>query len=258
MADHSLKVTFLGTGTSTGVPVIACNCRVCRSTDMRDRRFRTSVMVQSAKTTVVIDCGPDFRIQMLRHNVEDIDAIVFTHSHRDHVAGLDDVRAFNFILNKSVDVYGKQEVMDDIKTEFPYIFHKGSYFGAPQLTTHIISNEGFLIGDLPFIPINVLHGETHIFGYRIHDFSYITDASYIGPEELKKVEGSKVVVLNALRNSRHTSHYSLSEAMEILNRLQPRSAYLTHISHFLGLHEEVQNKLPSSIFLAYDGLEIVV
>jgi phosphoribosyl 1,2-cyclic phosphate phosphodiesterase len=258
MADNTLKVTFLGTGTSTGVPVIACNCQVCRSKDPRDRRFRTSALISSANTTFAIDCGPDFRIQMLRNNIEDIDAILFTHSHRDHVAGLDDIRAFNYVLNKTIEVYGKQEVLDAIRTEFPYIFAKGRYFGAPQLNLNIITEEVFRIGDLSIIPINIFHGEDGIFGYRIQDFTYITDASHITPGEMKKIQGSRVIVLNALRNSRHISHFSLPESIAVLNELHPEKAYLTHISHFLGLHEEVEKKLPSFISLAYDGLKIEV
>ena len=258
MTDQPLTVTFLGTGTSTGVPVIACDCKVCRSTDKRDSRLRTSVFVQSGDTRVVIDCGPDFRMQMLRQKVKNIDAIVFTHSHRDHVAGLDDIRAFNFILNKSIEVYGKQEVIEDIKTQFPYVFNSNGYLGTPQLTTHIISDKPFTVNEVCFIPINVEHGPSGIFGYRISYFAYITDASYIQKEELKKVYGSKVLVINALRHSRHSSHYSLPEAIAIIKELQPEKAYLTHISHFLGLHEEVQKRLPENLFLAYDGLKIKI
>lgn len=251
-----LQVTFLGTGTSTGVPVIACNCPVCKSPDARDKRFRTSALVRAGDTTIVIDCGPDFRFQMLKNNVEDIDAVVFTHEHRDHVAGLDDIRAFNYILNKRIDIYGSERVMDSIRTEFPYIFSDSRYFGAPQINIHPIDIKNFEVNGIPFIPIRVMHDKLEVLGFRIFDFTYITDASSISDAELEKAKGSKVVVLNALRNSKHISHFSLAEAVEIINRINPDLAYLTHISHFLGLHEEVEKKLPPNIHLAYDNLTI--
>lgn len=252
------KITFLGTGTSTGVPVVACNCDVCTSPDARDKRYRTSVMLSRGSSNVVIDCGPDFRIQMLKHKVEDIDAVLFTHAHRDHIAGLDDIRAFNYILHKSIDVYGTEITLDAIKEQFPYIFIPGRYFGAPQLNLHPITNSEFEIAGFTFQPIEVMHQEMKVFGYRLGDFTYITDANYISPSELEKIRGSKVIVLNALRNSRHVSHFSLSEALEILNELKPERAYLTHISHFLGKYEVVSEKLPDWVHLAYDGLQIEV
>lgn len=258
MQDKKIKVTFLGTGTSTGVPVIACNCPVCKSNDPRDKRFRTSVLVNICERNIIIDCGPDFRFQMLKNKVEDIDAVIFTHQHRDHIAGLDDIRAFNYILNKSIDIYGSALVIDAIKTEFPYIFKENSFFAAPQLNVNIIDEQPFKICDIEIIPIRVMHGKMEIFGFRIGDFSYITDANFIEPSELDKIRGSKVVVLNALRNSKHVSHYCLSESVEILNDLKPQSAYLTHISHFLGLHIEVEAKLPSFIKPAYDNLVIEI
>jgi len=253
-----LQVTFLGTGTSIGVPVIACNCPVCKSPDARDKRFRTSALIRAGNTTVVIDCGPDFRFQMLKNNVEDIDAVVFTHEHRDHVAGLDDIRAFNYILNKTIDIYGTEGVMHSIRTEFPYIFSDSRYFGAPQLNIHVIDEKSFDVHDIPFIPIRVMHDKLMVLGFRIFDFTYITDASYISDAEIEKVKGSKVVVLNALRNSKHISHFSLPEAVEVIKRINPERAYFTHISHFLGLHEEVEKKLPSNIHLAYDNLTISI
>jgi phosphoribosyl 1,2-cyclic phosphate phosphodiesterase len=254
--EARMKLTFLGTGTSTGVPVIACNCDVCQSLDTKDKRFRTSAMLTVGDSNLVIDCGPDFRIQMLRHKVDNIDAILFTHAHRDHIAGLDDVRAFNYILNKTVDVYGTVETLAAVKEQFPYIFIPGRYFGAPQLTIHTIDQNPFTIGNTRFIPIEVMHQELKVFGFRINDFTYITDANYIAPEQMKKIEGSKIIVLNALRNSRHVSHFSLEEALDILDKLRPERAYLTHISHFLGIHEIVESKLPPNIHLAYDGLVI--
>ena len=256
--DNEIRVTFLGTGTSIGVPVITCDCPVCTSGDLKDKRFRTSIMVETGGRTFVIDCGPDFRIQMLRANVRNLDAVLFTHEHRDHIAGLDDIRAFNYVLNKKIDIYGAQEVIDAIVTEFPYIFSESRYFGAPQLTVHTILNNPFPVFGVEFIPIQVLHDKLPVTGFRIGDFTYITDASYISPEEKEKIKGSKVIVLNALRNSKHVSHFSVQEAVDIILELKPEAAYLTHLSHFVGLHNEVNNRLPEPVQLAYDGLIIKV
>jgi phosphoribosyl 1,2-cyclic phosphate phosphodiesterase len=253
-----LKVTFLGTGTSIGVPVITCDCPVCISSDPRDKRLRTSVMIETRGYAFVIDCGPDFRIQMLRENVANLDAVIFTHEHRDHIAGLDDVRAFNYVLNKKIDIYGTPQVMEAIRIEFPYIFSDARYFGAPQLTIHPIHEQPFQIHGIEFIPIRVLHEKLPVTGFRIGDFTYITDASFIADEELEKIRGSRVIVLNALRNSKHVSHFSVGEAVAILQSLKPEAAYLTHLSHFVGLHEEVNRKLPEGIELAYDGLSLII
>jgi phosphoribosyl 1,2-cyclic phosphate phosphodiesterase len=253
-----LKATLLGTGTSIGVPVITCECKVCMSDDPRDKRFRASILIETEGKTFVIDCGPDFRYQMLRAKVNNLDAVVFTHEHRDHIAGLDDVRAFNYVLNKKIDVYGTKQVLDAISTEFPYIFSESRYFGAPQLTMHPIDNDPFEVGGVVFIPIQVLHEKLPVKGFRIGDFTYITDASFISEEELEKVKGSRVIILNALRNSKHVSHFSVGEAVAILEKLQPEKAYLTHLSHFVGLHEHVNSQLPSFVELAYDGLEIIL
>jgi phosphoribosyl 1,2-cyclic phosphate phosphodiesterase len=257
-SKEGIKVTFLGTGTSIGVPVITCDCPVCMSEDAHDKRLRTSVMVEVKNKTFVIDCGPDFRIQMLREKVMNLDAVIFTHEHRDHIAGLDDVRAFNYVLNKKIDIYGTHQVMEAIRIEFPYIFSETRYFGAPQLTMHDINVDPFMICDIKFTPIQVMHEKLPVFGYRIGDFTYITDASLIIEEEKKKIRGSKVIVLNALRNSKHVSHFSVSEAVELLQEFNPEAGYLTHLSHFVGLHEEVNSHLPDNIRLAYDGLSITV
>lgn len=254
--SRKLKLTFLGTGTSTGVPVIACNCDVCQSLDVRDKRFRTSALISGGDSNIVIDCGPDFRMQMLKNKIDNIDAVLFTHAHRDHIAGLDDIRAFNYILNKTIDVYGSLETLNSVREQFPYIFSPGRYFGAPQLTLHAIDESPFRIGSFDFIPIQVMHHEMKVFGFRIQDLTYITDANHIADDQLEKLKGSKVIVLNALRNSRHVSHYSLSEALEIIAFLGPERAYLTHISHFLGKYEIVESKLPPGVHLAYDGLQI--
>jgi phosphoribosyl 1,2-cyclic phosphate phosphodiesterase len=256
--NPSIRVTFLGTGTSIGVPVITCDCPVCLSEDSRDKRLRTSVMIESAGSIFVVDCGPDFRIQMLREKVMNLDAILLTHEHRDHIAGLDDVRAFNYVLNKKIDIYGTARVMEAIQNDFAYIFSGGRYFGAPQLNTHCIGEEPFTINGQEFIPIQVVHDKMPVTGFRIGDFTYITDASFITEKELSKIRGSRVVVLNALRNSKHVSHFSLGEAVAILEDLNPEAAYLTHLSHFIGLHGEVSLKLPPFIHLAYDGLSITL
>ncbi len=258
VSANRMKVTFLGTGTSIGVPVITCDCPVCVSTNSKDKRLRTSIMIEVNFRTFVIDCGPDFRSQMLRENVGDLDAVIFTHEHRDHIAGLDDVRAFNYVLNKKIDIYGSDQVIDAIVTEFPYIFSESRYFGAPQLTIHLINTDPFTVFDVEFIPIKVLHEKLPVTGFRIGDFTYITDASYISEEEKEKIRGSKVIVLNALRNSKHVSHFSVNEAVELLNELKPEAAYLTHLSHFVGLHEEVNLRLPEPVKLAYDGLKIII
>ena len=221
---------------------------------LHDQRLRASIMIETRGSTFVIDCGPDFRIQMLRERVRNLDAVLFTHEHRDHIAGLDDVRAFNYVLNKKIDIYGTPQVMEMIRTEFPYIFSESRYFGAPQLTIHTISAQPFTIREVEFTPIHVLHDKLPVTGYRIGDFTYITDASSISDQEMDKIRGSRVIVLNALRNSKHVSHFSVGEAVAILEELKPEAAYLTHLSHFVGLHEEVNSRLPEFIRLGYDGL----
>ncbi len=256
--NKPITVTFLGTGTSTGVPVVACNCKVCTSTDSRDHRLRTSVMIQVEDHHFVIDCGPDFRYQMIREKVEDISAILFTHGHRDHIAGLDDVRAFNYVLNKTVDIYATEKVIDSINKEFPYILTEKRFFGAPQLQFHVIDNKPFSINGFEFTPIEVLHHKLPVFGFRLGDFTYITDASFISDEEKKKIIGSKVLVINALRKSPHISHFSLEQALEVIRELKPEFAYITHLSHFMGLHDTIQEDLPENVFLAYDGLKVIL
>lgn len=251
-----MTITFLGTGTSTGVPVVACNCDVCRSEDKRDTRLRTSVMVDVSGHKFIIDCGPDFRYQMIREKVEDISAIIFTHGHRDHIAGIDDVRAFNYVLNKTVDIYATQEVIDSINKEFPYILTEKRFFGAPQLEFHVIENKPFSINGVNIQPVEVLHHKLSVFGFRIGGFTYITDASFIAESEKPKAIGSEVLVVNALRKSKHISHFSLEEALELIRELKPEKAFITHLSHFIGRHQDIQESLPDNVFLAYDGLKI--
>ena len=253
-----MKVKILGTGTSQGVPVIACNCNVCQSHDPNDKRLRTAALIEVNGVNIVIDAGPDFRQQMLREKVNDIDAILITHEHRDHVAGLDDVRAFNFMNQKPVDIYAEPRVQEAIKSDFAYSFADKKYPGAPQINLHELSLEPFEIKGVKIIPIRVFHYKLPVFGFRIGDFSYITDANYISKEEMEKLHGTKYLVINALRKRSHISHYSLSEALEIIKELSPKRAYITHISHQMGLHHDVNEELPQGISLAYDGLRFEV
>ncbi|NCD42029.1 MAG: MBL fold metallo-hydrolase [Bacteroidia bacterium] len=256
--QNATVVTFLGTGTSTGVPVVACNCDVCASKDPRDKRLRTSVMVRHKGKTFIIDCGPDFRVQMLNNHVDDIDAILFTHSHRDHIAGLDDVRGFNYILNKRIAMYGQQNVLDFITTSFPYIFANKRYFGTPQVDLIPLDGNPVIIEKVKIVPIKVYHYKEIIFGYRFDDFTYITDASHIDDEEIEKVKGTRILVVNALRNSPHISHFSLQQAIELSKRIHPEQTYFVHMSHFIGKHAELEKNLPAGMHLAYDGLQITL
>lgn len=251
-----MDINFLGTGTSQGVPVIACECRACRSSDPRDKRLRASVLIEYRGLVLVIDAGPDFRQQMLRAGVKKLDAILFTHGHKDHIAGLDDVRAFNFINQKAMDLYAEQTVIRQIEQEFAYVFTEYKYPGIPRVAIHEITNHSFNLDGLPVTPVRVMHFRLPILGFRIGDFTYITDASYIGDEELNKIRGSRVLVLNALRKRQHYSHFTLDEALEIIAKVNPGKAYLTHISHQMGLHAEIGPGLPENVFLAYDELKI--
>ena len=253
-----MKITFLGTGTSQGVPVIGCSCEVCRSVDYRDKRLRVSVHLQVDGKSIIIDSGPDFRQQVLRERIKKLDALVFTHEHKDHTAGLDDIRAYNFSQNKDIPVFGEQRVLDQLQREFAYIFADYKYPGIPRVELNPIQNEPFEVEGVPFTPIRVLHYKLPVFGFRVGDFTYITDANHISHEEKEKIKGSKVVVLNALRHEPHISHFSLQEAVNLLEELQPEQAYLTHISHLLGQHREVEPQLPDFIRLAYDGLQLEV
>lgn len=253
---QNMKVTFLGTATSIGVPMIACNCPVCNSENPKDSRLRSSVLIESGEHVFVIDCGPDFRFQMLRANVKRIDAILLTHEHRDHVAGLDDVRGFNYSLKRDMPIYCEQRVIENLKKDFSYIFTDKKYQGVPDLSLHFIENATFSINGIEIIPIRVMHHKLGILGFRVGDFAYITDGSFIADEELEKLTNLKVLVLNALRLTSHFSHFSLEEALAIVEKLKPEKAYLTHISHLLGKHDEVSKTLPPNIHLAYDGLEV--
>lgn len=256
MNHPALTITFLGTGTSGGVPMIACNCPVCTSSSKKDNRLRSSILVESATTTVVIDATPDFRYQMLRQGVKKLDAIVFTHPHKDHIAGLDDVRAYNFFFKKPVDIYLNRLTENRLRQEYDYAFAENKYDGVPELQLASINTETFMIGDIIFQPIQVLHFKMPVLGFRMGQFTYITDANYIAPEEQEKIKGSRVLVLNALRKTSHLSHFSLAEACALANELAVPQTWLTHISHQMGLHHEVNNELPPHIQLAYDGLQV--
>ena len=251
-----MKLTFLGTGTSQGIPVISCNCPVCNSGDTKDKRLRSSVMFTVNDINIVIDCGPDFRYQMLRAGVKDIEAIVFTHEHRDHTAGLDDVRPFNWIKHQDVDIYAEKRVVEALKNDFSYVFNFNNYAGAPILKINEISNEEFYIGNVKIIPIRAYHNDLPVLGFRIGNISYITDANYIPEEEKKKIIGSKYIVLNALRKEKHIAHFSLQEAIQLLEEFNPQKGFITHIGHQMGFHTYEELKLPINIRFAYDGLVI--
>jgi len=256
MSYPSLTITFLGTGTSSGVPMIACPCEVCHSTDQKDKRLRCSILVQSANTTLVVDAGPDFRYQMLRAGVTHLDAILFTHPHKDHVAGLDDVRAFNFFSGKSMNVYANELTQEVIIREFPYAFTENKYPGLPEIDLHSIDMDPFIVGDIPVIPVLVWHLKMPVLAFRFGSFTYITDANKIEAAEKEKIKGSKVLVLNALRKEKHISHFSLGEAIELAKELQVPHTFITHLSHQMGKHEDVARLLPEGVSLAYDALTI--
>lgn len=251
-----MKVTFLGTGTSQGVPVIACKCSVCASEDEKDKRLRSSVLLEVENTNIVIDTGPDFRQQMLRADVNQLDAVLFSHEHRDHIAGLDDIRAYNFIQQQPMDVYAEERVFRALNYEFPYIFAEKKYPGVPQVNVNLISNTPFQINSISITPVRVMHYRLPVLGFRIGQFAYITDANFISEEEMEKLIGVKHLVINALRKEKHISHYSLEQALQIIRQLSPKRAYLTHLSHQMGLHEEIQKEIPPNVVLAYDGLTV--
>jgi phosphoribosyl 1,2-cyclic phosphate phosphodiesterase len=253
-----LKVTFLGTGTSQGVPVIGCDCHVCSSLDYRDKRLRSSIHLDINGKSLVIDTGPDFRQQMLRARITTLDAVIFTHEHKDHTAGMDDIRPYNFSQQVDMPIYATEKVLRQIKKEFSYIFEEIKYPGVPTVIPHVITNQPFTVENIPVIPIEVMHYRLPVLGFRFGDFTYITDAKTISEAELEKVKGTKTLVINALQLNHHISHLTLDEALKMVERLQPDMAYLTHISHKLGIHHEVEKKLPANIRLAYDGLSISI
>lgn len=255
---NPIKVTFLGTGTSSGVPLIGCTCTQCTSVNKKDKRLRTSIKIESETTTIVIDTTPDFRYQMLRTNTTKLDACVFTHPHKDHLGGLDDVRAFNFFSNEPMPLYANAFTADAIKKELYYAFTEKQYPGVPKLILNEFDEDSFTIGDITLQPIKVWHLNMPVVGFRIGDFTYITDANRIEDAELEKIKGSKILVLNALRRQPHISHFTLQEAIDLSIQLNIPEVYFTHISHQLGLHDDVNFELPRHIKLAYDGLVLEV
>jgi phosphoribosyl 1,2-cyclic phosphate phosphodiesterase len=253
-----LKVTFLGTGTSTGIPMIGCTCAVCTSTNKKDKRLRTSILVESATTAIVVDTTPDFRYQMLRINNTKLDAVLFTHPHKDHIAGLDDIRAYNFFQQKPMDVYANTLTAEALKREFAYVFADKKYPGIPQINLHTIDETTFDIGDINVQPFTVWHHKMPVFGFRFGNFTYITDANKIEEQVKEKIKGSDVIVLNALRNEHHISHFNLKEAIALVQEMKIPNAYFTHISHQLGKYDDVEKNLPQGIHLGYDGLTLNV
>ncbi|MFT5618634.1 MAG: phosphoribosyl 1,2-cyclic phosphate phosphodiesterase [Arenicella sp.] len=254
-----MKITFLGTGTSQGVPSIACQCETCQSTDSKDNRTRASIMVEVGKTNFVIDTGTDFRHQMLREKVMKLDAVVFTHAHKDHTAGLDDIRPFYFMNKKDMPIYGVKPVIEQLKQEFAYIFAEFKYPGVAGVEVNLISKANdFQVGEAKLTPIEVMHYKLPVLGFRIQNFTYITDANFISEEELEKVKGTEILVLNALQKEEHISHFTLEQAIELVQKIQPKEAYFTHMSHRMGLHADISKELPENIHLAYDGLKLEI
>jgi phosphoribosyl 1,2-cyclic phosphate phosphodiesterase len=249
-----IEATFLGTGTSQGIPVIACDCSVCSSEDKRDKRLRTSLFLKINAQNFVIDAGPDFRQQMLREEVTSLRAILLTHEHVDHIFGLDDIRSFNWIQKHPTDIYAEERVQEAIKRIFNYVFADYKYPGIPKMELHLIENKSFSIDTIQFTPIRCFHHKLPVYGFRIGDLTYITDTNFISDQELEKVIGTKVLIINALRKEKHISHFNLDEALEVVKTIQPEKTFLTHLSHNFGKHKDIQKELPEDVFVAYDGL----
>ncbi len=253
---RAIEAVFLGTGTSQGVPVIACQCPVCSSADPHDKRLRSSLLLKINELNIVIDAGPDFRQQMLREKVRRLEAILVTHEHADHIFGLDDIRSFNWLQKHPTDIFAEKRAQRTIKRIFSYVFTDSKYPGLPQMELHTINNAPFEIQNIRFTPIRCYHHKLPVYGFRVGDLTYITDTNFIPEEEMKKLEGTRILILNALRKKKHLSHFNLDDALEAINRINPEKAFLTHISHQFGKHAEVSKELPENVFLAYDGLRI--
>ena len=252
-----MKITFLGTGTSQGVPVIACDCSTCLSSDLHDKRLRASVLLETDDVNLVIDAGPDCRQQMLREHVTRLDAIILTHEHKDHISGLDDVRAFNYKSQDAIDIFCEERVQKVIKREYSYVFSEYQYPGIPKMRLNPVPEQGFNIRKMQILPVRVFHYRLPVYGFRIGNFAYITDSNYIPEESKEKLYGVKYLVINALRKEKHISHFSLREAIDVIREVSPKKAFITHISHQMGLSNEVSKELPPEIMLAYDGLSIL-
>ena len=253
-AKQSFRLRFLGTGTSQGVPVIACSCEVCKSVDLRDRRLRSSVMIEWDNYSYIIDTGPDFRQQMLREGILTLDGVLLTHEHKDHIAGLDDIRAFNYFMKKPIPVYATEIVQNALMREFPYVFDENPYPGAPQIDLHTLNLSPFELQGYSVVPIEVQHYLIPVLGFRFGSLAYVTDAHFIKEEEKNKLYGLDILIINALRHQKHVSHFNLEEALALINELKPKKAYLTHLSHQIGLHEALEKMLPAHVKPAYDGL----
>jgi len=253
-----LTIEFLGTGTSSGVPMIGCDCMVCKSADPKDKRLRSSILVQSAETSLVVDTTPDFRYQMLRINNRKLDAVLYTHPHKDHLAGLDDIRAYNYFTKKPMDIYANTLTEEALRRDYYYAFSDTRYPGVPEVNLINIADQPFLVGDIPVLPVEVLHYKMPVLGFRFGDFTYITDANKIEDSEKEKIRGSKILVLNSLRKEPHLSHFTLQEAVDLATELDIPAVYFTHISHQLGQHHSINAELPTHMQLAYDGLKLVV
>jgi phosphoribosyl 1,2-cyclic phosphate phosphodiesterase len=249
-------VTFLGTGTSQGVPVIACECVVCQSLDYRDKRLRTSIHIDIEGKSFVIDTGPDFRQQMLLDKIKKLDAVLYTHEHKDHTAGMDDIRSFNFKQKRDMPIYARHQVLEQLKQEYAYVFNENNYPGVPKVSVNELTNHPFEVEGIEITPIDTLHYKLPVFGFRVNDFVYITDTNYISEPEMEKMKNADVLVLNALHQSEHISHYNLQQALDVIKLVNPKKAFLVHMSHQMGLHKDIAAILPEDVYMAYDGLKV--